>query len=80
MYETMEPVTVVALFGGRPSVRPVKFRWAGRVIHIKEITYHWIEPKGKKKLHHFSVTDGQSVYLLRFDPDSMGWWVTAVQS
>ncbi len=80
MYETLEPVTVVALFGGRPPVRPVKFRWAGRVVQIKEVTYHWIEPKGRKRLHHFSVTDGNNLYLLRFDPEALAWWVAGIET
>ncbi|NOX20423.1 MAG: hypothetical protein GXO99_04085 [Nitrospirae bacterium] len=79
MTEIDEPVVVVATFyQGR--IRPVKFKWKGRLIHVKKVTYHWIQKDGLKEIHFFSVTDGKTLYSLAYDTDTISWHLQAVET
>ncbi len=75
-----ERVIVIAMFGGKYRLRPLRFSWAKRVIHIKEITYSWIDMEGSDKVHHFSVTDGATLYELSFNTSSMMWNLEKVET
>ncbi len=79
MVEIDEPVAVVATFyQGR--IRPERFKWNGRLIHVKEVTYHWIQKDGLKEIHFFSVTDGKTLYSLAYDTDTISWHLHAVET
>ena len=69
----MEDISVIASFGLPYKLRPVRFRWAGRVRDVREVTYHWQSCQGEARLYHFAVTDGDSVYELTFDSQSLVW-------
>lgn len=71
MMQIGEKVNVLASFAG--SIRPIKFKWSGRLVTVKEVTYTWISREGKANIHHFSVTDGNSLYELSFDAQSLVW-------
>ncbi len=75
-----EPVAVIASFGGRGGMRPLRFRWNGRVIHVKGVTYRWVRREGSRRLHLFSVTDGGTLYSLCFDPAGLSWRLEAVET
>ena len=46
-----EPISVIAAFGGYPTkMRPVRFRWSGRVFEIEDITYHLVSKEGTRVL------------------------------
>ncbi len=75
-----EPVTVVASFGGRERVKPLSFRWAGREIPVKEVTYRWVQQDGSRRLYFFSLTDGSTLYNLCFDPSGLSWRLQAVET
>jgi hypothetical protein len=68
-----ETISVIASFGRSHRIKPVRFNWSGKLFEIKEITYTWKTMEGKKNIHHFSVTDGRSLYELTFDTDSLLW-------
>jgi hypothetical protein len=68
-----EKIIVMASFGGEAKLKPIKFKWAQRVIVIKETTYMWTERVGATKVYHFSVTDGGASYELSFNTLSMLW-------
>lgn len=68
-----EAVSVIVSFGRPYRIRPLRFRWSGRTIDVKEITYSWKTREGRKELYHFSVTDGGALYELTFDPGSLLW-------
>ena len=74
MFETLsEPVDVIASFVG-DKMRPVRFRWRGRAIPVKEVTGHWVRREGATQLSHFSVQDPASDnYELRYDPRNLSW-------
>ena len=68
-----ETISVIASFGLPYKIRPVRFKWSGRLFEVKEITYSWQTKEGRKKIYHFSVTDGKTLYELSFDTNSLLW-------
>ncbi|RJQ43814.1 MAG: hypothetical protein C4538_11355 [Nitrospiraceae bacterium] len=75
-----EQISVVAAFGGGSKLKPLRFRWSGRQIDIREITYEWATMNGKTKRLHFSVTDGNTLYELSFDTGSVLWRLEGVET
>ncbi len=67
-----ESITVGAVFGGG-TVKPVWFTWHGRQIRIQEIAYTWKTREGSAPILHFSVSDGQGLYEIRFNALSLAW-------
>ena len=75
-----ERISVVAAFGMPYKLRPVRFRWAGRVREVREVTYTWQSISGKSKLYHFAITDAnESAYELSFDASDLVWLMTGVE-
>jgi len=68
-----ETISVIASFGRSHRIKPVRFNWSGKLFEIKEITYTWKTEEGRKNIHHFSVTDGRTLYELTFDTNSLLW-------
>jgi hypothetical protein len=75
-----EQISVVASFGGGHAFRPVKFRWAGRVVEVKDVTYRWTGWHGDSKVYHFSVTDGTTLFELSFNSASVLWTLENVET
>ncbi len=68
-----EAINVIASFGMPYKIRPLKFKWSGRLFEIKEITYLWKSREGRAEIYHFSVSDGKALYELTFDTGSLLW-------
>ncbi|MBF0565042.1 MAG: hypothetical protein HQK89_07360 [Nitrospirae bacterium] len=75
-----ELISVMAVFSGEQRCKPVKFRWAGRVVEVKDVTYRWTDWQGRSKVYHFSVTDGGTYYELGFNSVSMSWTLEKVET
>jgi len=75
-----EPVTVIASFGGKERLRPLKFRWNGRVIQVSDVTYRWTSTDGDRKFYCFSITDGKALYNLSFDPQGLQWKLLEIEA
>ena len=73
-----EEITVLASFGMPYRIKPLSFTWSGRTIEVKEVTYTWKTKVGQKDLHHFSVTDGGTLFELTFDSSSLLWKIESV--
>ena len=73
--EIDEPIKVAAVFF-RGEVRPVWFSWNGRQIKIKETAFTWKSREGSAVILHFSVTDGQGLYEVCYNMESLGWRIT----
>ena len=68
-----EPIDVISIFKKR-TVRPVKFRYAGRVHKVAKILYPWVTREGGYPVHHFSVlTDDGNRFTLSLDTYRMRW-------
>jgi len=66
-------VSVLVSFTLQGNITPLRFQWAGRLIRVQEVTYRWKSRNGTKEIHHFSVTDGSTLYELTFDSISLVW-------
>lgn len=75
-----EGISVLAAFDMPYRVKPLSFTWSGRTIEIKEVTYTWKTKEGQKDLHHFSVTDGNTLYELTFDAVSLLWKIESIET
>jgi len=73
-----DPIEVVAVFDR--GLRPVKFRWRGRVHAISEITYRWSSREGAASVLHFSVTDGAALYELACNTSTLRWTIERVEA
>lgn len=73
-----EPIQVLTVF--EKSIykcRPIRFKRAsGQVVEISEIGLRHPVASGRKTLHVYDVTDGQSEYRLEFDSQSLVWRLT----
>jgi hypothetical protein len=75
-----ETISVIASFGLPYRIRPVRFRWAGKLFEVKDITYSWQTREGQNRMYHFSVSDGQTLYELSFDTASLLWKMEKVEA
>ena len=75
-----DDITVLAVFGMPFHIKPLSFTWSGRTIEIREVTYTWKTKEGQKDLHHFSVTDGNTLYELTFDAVSLLWTIESLEA
>lgn len=75
-----DAISVLASFGMPCRIKPLKFRWAGRLFEVKDITYTWQTKEGQKEIYHFSVTDGKTLYELSFDADSLIWKIENLEA
>lgn len=74
-----ENISVVASFGLPYKLKPVRFKWNGRLMEVEEVTYQWQTREGADRLYHFAVTDGSSTYELSFNSASLVWNVEGVE-
>ena len=75
-----DDITVLAVFGMPFHIKPLSFTWSGRTIEIREVTYTWKTKEGQRDLHHFSVTDGNTLYELTFDAVSLLWTIESLEA
>ena len=81
--EIDEPIKVGVVFGanciGGKKIKPVWFIWKEKQYHIKEVTYAWTNKEGSASVHYFSVTDGQNLYEISYNAETMVWVLMAVE-
>lgn len=75
-----EIISVLASFGAPYRIRPIRFRWSGRSIDVKEITYTWRSKEGRNELYHFSLTDGATLFELTFDTATLLWRLESLEA
>jgi hypothetical protein len=68
-----ENISVIASFGLPYKIKPVRFKWSGKLREVKDITYSWTTKEGQSKIYHFSISDGKTLYELSFDTSSLLW-------
>ena len=74
MFETVnDPVDVLTVFVDG-QVRPLRFRWQGRVMRVRRVTGAWTRREGQQLLQFFAVqTPAEDTYELCFDPRGPRW-------
>jgi len=70
--ELDSPIKVAAVFS-RGEIRPVWFALNGKQIRIRETTYVWKTWEGSATIIHFAVTDGQGLYEICYNAETLGW-------
>lgn len=73
-----EPVAVVAVFKNG-QVKPARFLWRGRNIHIDRIGLCWKTNQGMARIWHFSTVAEKTLYELTFDAVGLNWKLEAVE-
>jgi hypothetical protein len=79
MYQDIEEsVDVIVLFeAGR--LQPIKFRWKGRAIKIKQVTGSWKSDVGAHKIRYFAVLDDSSNFFqLAYDEKNISWMLNKI--
>jgi hypothetical protein len=74
MFETLnDPVDVLTAFvDGR--VRPLRFRWQGRVVRVRRVTGEWTRREGNSLMKYYAVEGvGAETYELCYDPRGPRW-------
>lgn len=74
--ERNEPITVYVEFSGG-TMKPVWFALKGRRIRIEQVAFVWKTLEGSTPIVHFSVTDGQDLYELRYNTGTFSWRLAA---
>ena len=74
MFESLsDPVDVITAFM-EGKIRPLRFRWRGRVIRVKQVTGEWNRREGQSVLRYFAIDAvGVGSYELIFDPRGPKW-------
>lgn len=72
--ELDEPISVGAVFS-QGGIRPVWFARGRRQVRINEIALTWKTREGNTCILHFSVTDGNGVYEIRYNTETLLWRV-----
>ena len=70
VYRANDDITMIAT--------PYKMRWRGRDILFTKLALRHPTAKGKRMIHVFDVTDGESDYRLEFDAERLTWHLVAV--
>lgn len=83
-----ERVEVIAVFGQESQdsngsalgLRPVRFKWKKQDITIMDITYSWTSMDGSSKIYHFSASDGNILYELSYNSESLKWSLEKIEA
>lgn len=72
-----ESIRVGAAFDRR-RILPVWFMWRNRYYKVKDVCFVWSTDSGRARVCHYSVTDGDNTYELRFDTTTLEWTLGGV--
>ena len=68
-----EKIDVISMFRDR-TVRPVRFRYAGRTYQVERLLYTWVTREGSFPVHHFAVeTDAGDRRELSLNTYTLAW-------
>lgn len=66
-----EPISVGAVFD--KVIKPVWFKWSGRMHRIDKITYRWKDRVGDEIRHYFSIEIEGVIYQIYFSDRELIW-------
>ncbi|MBK7369117.1 MAG: hypothetical protein IPJ04_14790 [Candidatus Eisenbacteria bacterium] len=74
MFESLnDPVDVLTAFVDG-AMRPIRFRWQGRVVPVRQVTGQWNRREGQAVLRYFAVQGPhEESYELCFDSRGPRW-------
>ena len=79
VYEDIfESIEVISLFK-EGIIKPLRFKWNGRVYKISRINGHWVSPQGYNKQYHFSlIADSSDYFEIVLDTSNFEWQLARV--
>jgi hypothetical protein len=79
MYEDIyEVIEVISLFKDG-KIKPLRFKWNGRVYKVNRLNGHWVSPQGYNKQYHFSIiADSHDYFEIMFDTANFEWQLARV--
>lgn len=78
MIQLLESVNVWVLFE-KNTIKPHTFFWRNRQIKVDKINLVHTSKDGSNTFYHFSVSSNGNFYRLKFDTQSMKWFLEAVE-
>ena len=76
--EIFEPIEVISFFKNG-KIRPLRFKWNGRVYKVEKVNGQWVSHQGYAKQYHFSVlADSSDHFELLFDSSNFDWQIARV--
>lgn len=78
MLEILEPINVWVLFKGN-LIQPWCFFWHQRQIKVEKVNLVHTSKDGGNTFYHFSCSSGGNFYRLKFDTNSLKWFLEAVE-
>lgn len=76
--EIDESIKVGAVFSCG-EVNPIWFSWNERQIRIRETSFVWKTREGSAVIVHFSVTDGQGLFEILYNKETMKWRIARAE-
>lgn len=70
----MEKIKVLVNFDG-PKITPLAFRRAGRLYKNLKLNMVYHLREGEKTIFRFFVSDAANSYQLRFDTETLEWFI-----
>lgn len=72
------PIEVLSLFrDGR--IRPLRFRWRGRVYKVQRVSGEWVRQEGVGRVHYFSVlAENRDCFELAYEVGHSRWRICRV--
>jgi len=74
------PVRIAVIYEPGKRIRPVWFELNRRQYRVLETTYHWRNKIGEAHFLHYTVTDGEGLYELVFNPLDQTWTINIQQT
>ncbi|MFH0996409.1 MAG: hypothetical protein V1844_13090 [Pseudomonadota bacterium] len=74
------PIRIAVIYEPGKRIRPVWFELNRRQYRVVETTYHWRDKIGETDYLHYTVTDGDVLYELIFNPHDQTWTLNAQQT
>ena len=68
-----DPIRIAVIYEPGRRIRPVWFELNHKMHKVVDITYHWRDKIGETHYLHYSVTDGDVLYELIFNPLDQTW-------
>lgn len=73
-------IRLAAIFEPGKAVRPVWFELDRRKHTLQEPTYRWQDRVGEVTLLHFTVSDGEALYEIVYNPADQSWTLHGQQA
>jgi hypothetical protein len=75
-----DPIRIAVIYEPRKRFPPVWFELNRKEHKVVKTTYHWRDKIGEAYYLHYTVTDGDMLYELIFNPHDQTWTLNSQQT